>query len=292
VDADPARLQQPLWNLLKNAAKFTPEGGTVHVRTYDDGPDRVAVEVSDTGRGIAADILPKVFDAFEQGGAGMTARFGGLGLGLAIAKAVVEGHGGTIRAASEGEGAGATFTVTLPLRTGGPEAANREVAGRTHATSPSIRLLLVEDHVDAARTLMRLLRLDGMDVRWAGTVAHAVGLALSHEFDVIVIDVGLTDGTGLDLLRRLRDEKRNTPAIAMSGYGMDEDLRRTREAGFAEHLVKPVIASHAGRARTSHVQPPGNRPRLSRTSSPRCRGREAVETALGRLKQATNESFL
>ena len=240
VDGDAARLQQVLWNLLKNAAKFTPEGGTVRVRTFDDQSGRVGLEVSDTGRGIAPDALPKVFEPFEQGDAGVTRQFGGMGLGLAIAKGVVDLHGGSIRAESPGPGRGATFTVSLPTRAAGQTATSRPAANALADGQGALRLLLVEDHADTAKMLARLLRLDGMDVRWAGSVADALELARSAEFDLIVSDLGLPDGSGIDLLRQLRLAAKPTPAIAMSGYGMDEDLRQTREAGFAEHLVKPI----------------------------------------------------
>jgi PAS domain S-box-containing protein len=238
VDADPARLQQVLWNLLKNAGKFTAAGGRVSVRTRNDEPGRVVVEVADTGRGIAADVLSRIFDPFEQGTDEVTRRYGGMGLGLAIAKAVVDLHGGTIRATSAGEGKGAAFAVALPLHAVAPADATPR-GEEPAAPARPLRLLLVEDHADTAKTLARLLRLDGLDVRCAHTVAGAVELAGSEPFDVVVSDLGLPDGSGHDLMRRLRRD-RAVPGIAMSGYGMEDDLRQSRDAGFAEHLVKPV----------------------------------------------------
>jgi PAS domain S-box-containing protein len=238
VEADPARLQQTLWNLLKNAAKFTPSGGRVSIRTSNEA-GRLVIEVRDSGKGIPRDVLPRIFDPFEQGAADVTRRYGGMGLGLAIAKAVVDLHGGTIGAASGGDGKGAMFTVSLPLgaipspvpQTGG----NQPTDDRTRP----LRLLVVEDHSDTAKTLVRLLRLDGAEVQWASTVAGAIELAASEPFDVVVSDLGLPDGSGHDLMRRLRRD-RPVPGIAMSGYGMEDDLRQSREAGFVEHLVKPV----------------------------------------------------
>jgi two-component system CheB/CheR fusion protein len=238
VSADPARLQQVLWNLLKNAGKFTPKGGRVTVRTRDEGGG-VVLDVTDNGQGIKSELLPRIFDPFEQGGDEVTRRHGGMGLGLAIAKAVVDLHGGTLAAASDGEGRGATFTVTFPTLEAPPDAAPVAAERLPHASARVVRLLLVEDHPDTSKTLARLLRLDGFDVRCAGTVAAAEALATSETFDVIVSDLGLPDGSGHDLMRRLRAMS-PLPGIAMSGYGMDEDIRQSQEAGFAEHFVKPV----------------------------------------------------
>ncbi len=238
VNVDPARLQQTLWNLLKNAAKFTAAGGRITISTRNE-PSAVVIEVVDSGIGIAAETLPHIFDPFEQGDAEVTRRFGGMGLGLAIAKAVVDLHQGTIRAASEGVGKGATFTVTLPLS--GETAANepRPGAESGDAKASPVRLLLVEDHADSAKILVKLLRLDGIDVQWASSVAAAKALSQAGNFDVVVSDLGLPDGTGYDLMRELR-RQRPVLGIAMSGFGMEDDIRQSREAGFVEHLVKPV----------------------------------------------------
>jgi PAS domain S-box-containing protein len=244
VMADPSRLQQVLWNVLKNAAKFTPEGGSIFIRTRRVQADaRVRIEVQDTGIGIAADALPKVFDAFEQGDDGITRQFGGLGLGLAISKALVERHHGTIHAQSDGSGKGATFLIELP-------AAHR-IPGEEDSIDPwpsgtltlgRLRLLVVEDNVDTARALGRLLRAAGYWVKTADSVASALELAAREKFDVLVSDIGLPDATGYELVRRLREHSK-LPAIAMSGFGMDDDLRKSREAGFSEHLIKPVRVS-------------------------------------------------
>ncbi|HYO29260.1 MAG TPA: ATP-binding protein, partial [Thermomicrobiales bacterium] len=238
VDADSARLQQTLWNLLKNAAKFTPPGGKVFIGTRNEA-GRLLIEVGDTGKGIAADVLPRIFDPFEQGAADVTQRYGGMGLGLAIAKAVVDLHGGTISADSGGEGKGAVFTVALPLSTA--DAPSNPACGVEPADAPKrpVRVLLVEDHADTAKILVRLLRMDGSAVWWAGTVAAALEVAAAEPFDVVVSDLGLPDGSGHDLIRRLLRD-RPVLGIAMSGYGMEDDIRRSREAGFVEHLVKPV----------------------------------------------------
>jgi signal transduction histidine kinase len=238
VEADPARLQQTLWNLLKNSAKFTPSGGRVVVRTRNEA-DRLVIEVGDNGKGITADVLPRVFDPFEQGATDVTQRYGGMGLGLAIAKAIMDLHGGTISARSDGEGKGAVFAVALPLSAAAPLVVAPTADEPAEASKRPVRVLLVEDHADTAKMLVRLLRMDGSEVRWAGTVAAALEAAAAEPFDVVVSDLGLPDGSGHDLIRRLLRD-RPVLGIAMSGYGMEDDIRQSREAGFVEHLVKPV----------------------------------------------------
>ncbi len=245
VAADPAKFQQILWNLIKNATKFTPPGGTITVKTVDAGDDRIAVEVIDTGAGITADAISRIFAPFDQGDPSVTRRFGGLGLGLAIGRSLAEAHGGCLRADSPGLGLGATFTLELPTRptplpSTPPE--SLPTSGDPGPDSPpaSLRLLLVEDDADTRTVLSRLLRRRGHQVDTAGSIAEAVELIrLEDPFDVMVCDLGLPDGSGHELLNQL-GELRPTAAIALSGSGMDEDLRRSRESGFADHLTKPV----------------------------------------------------
>jgi len=245
VSADPARLQQIFWNLLRNAVKFTDEGGNITVRTWNARDnDHLFIEVHDDGVGIEADVLPRIFDAFEQGEAQVTRAFGGLGLGLAIARAVVEMHGGTITAESAGKGQGAAFTVRLdttaqraPLSSDG-----RAPRASSDASTARSRVLLVEDHPDTARTLAKLLNLAGFDVKTAGSAALALQLAAGESFDVVVSDIGLPDATGYELMQQLRDRHR-MKGIALSGYGMEDDMRKSREAGFVDHVVKPVNLS-------------------------------------------------
>jgi PAS domain S-box-containing protein len=245
VDADASRLQQVLWNVLKNAAKFTPEGGSIHVCTGRE-VSRVLVQIQDSGIGIAPELLPKIFDAFEQGDPRVTRKFGGLGLGLAISKALVELHGGSIRVESPGVGEGCTVTIELPAAT--PQASDLLIDRRNMPPSEQLlRLLIVEDHADTALLLKRLLEGSGFAVETAGSVAEALKAADSAHFDVLVSDLGLPDGTGCELMRQMRD-RHPLKGIAMSGYGMEEDLRRSREAGFSEHLVKPVDISSLERA--------------------------------------------
>ena len=239
ISADPARLQQVLWNVVKNAIKFTPAAGTVRVSTARLDPERCEVRVKDSGIGIPPDVLPLIFNAFEQGDTRITKQFGGLGLGLAISRALIGLHGGTIRAESEGQGRGATFIVELPGNAAhrGAEAPAVHSAGGPDAKR--LRLLLVEDHADTARALARFLSAAGMVVVTANDVASAIASAEREPFDLVLSDLGLPDGDGYQIMRAILS-RRVIPGIAMSGYGMDEDIRRSREAGFTEHLVKPV----------------------------------------------------
>lgn len=235
--ADPPRLQQVIWNLIKNALKFTPIGGTITVSTRNDVESWIVISVEDTGIGISAAALPHVFKAFEQGDIVGQHRYGGLGLGLAISHAIVEIHGGVLRAESRGVGLGATFSVSLG--TVDAPTATAPAASRLPAPRRSLRLLIVEDHEATRTVLARLLSRDGHTVTAAGTVQEALLAFGAARFDLVVSDLGLPDGSGLDLMRELQ-RQRPVPAIALSGYGMEEDLRQTKEAGFFAHLVKPV----------------------------------------------------
>jgi hypothetical protein len=242
VQADPARLQQVLWNLLKNAVKFTPDGGHVEVGT-SDGPDgTVRVRIADTGIGIEAGMLPQIFDAFEQGGQDVTRLFGGLGLGLAISKALVDLHGGAIAAESGGRGLGATFTLALAATAPAAAATSPLPSPATEAQSPAgLRILLVEDHADTREALSELLRMYGHDVQVAGSIAAALATAGAGRFDLVVSDLGLPDGSGLDLMPQIRAlSPYELKGICLTGYGMEEDIRKSREAGFLAHLTKPV----------------------------------------------------
>jgi signal transduction histidine kinase/CheY-like chemotaxis protein len=247
VKADPARLQQVLWNLLRNAAKFTPERGDIYVSIFRVAAERVQIEVRDTGIGIPAEVLPKIFDAFEQGDANVTRRFGGMGLGLSISKALIEMHQGTIRAQTAGPGLGSTFTVELPLLTPEELAPAGPLSPAHNGGKTRLRVLVVEDHRDTAEVLSRLLRASGYAVKTAHTAAAALELAAAEPFEVIVSDIGLPDKTGYDLMREIKS-RYPTKGIAMSGYGMDEDLRRSREAGFSDHIVKPANAAQLERS--------------------------------------------
>ena len=242
VNGDSARLQQVFWNLVKNAIKFTPEGGDIVVSSRDQvlKAHLLVISVQDTGLGIEPQVLPRIFNAFEQGEQTITRRFGGLGLGLAITRALVEAHQGAISALSEGKDRGATFEVRLPTI---PEPAVLESVPAAPDTldgnAARQRLLLVEDHEDTSRILSRLLQGSGYSVVTAHTVAGALKAAERHEVDLVISDLGLPDGTGLELMSKLR-ETYQVPGIALSGYGMEADIRKSREAGFVAHLTKPV----------------------------------------------------
>jgi len=236
LKADSARLQQVFWNIPKNAVKFSSEGQPIAIRCRDGGDGFVVVEIKDQGQGIEPSMLPHVFEPFEQGNAGQFS--GGLGLGLAIAKAVVEAHGGTICAASEGEGKGAAFVVTLPIASAEEEPTAVSVPSSPGATA-SLRVLLVEDHRDTALAMAKLLRRSGHWIEIAGDVATGLALASAQPFDLLISDIGLPDGTGYELMREIR-RKCDLPGIALTGYGMEGDLQATSEAGFAEHIVKPI----------------------------------------------------
>ena len=252
---DPARVQQVFWNLLKNAVKFTPAGGQVSIRSHDEG-EHLVIEVSDTGMGLSSEFLERVFNPFEQAGLTNNTRFGGLGLGLAIAKAIVEMHGGTIRAESAGLGRGATFRVELaaverPLGIT-EETTQGHTAPSASRADPSLvagtrRLLLVEDHAATLHVLTKLLSRAGYEVTTASSVAAARALAEKDHFDLVVSDIGLPDGTGIGLMETLHS-RHGLHGIALTGYGMEDDLRRTREVGFIEHLVKPVDFTQPRRA--------------------------------------------
>jgi two-component system CheB/CheR fusion protein len=241
VLADPARFQQVLWNLVKNAIKFNAEGGQISLRTEDGPGGTVRIEVADTGVGIDPEVLPQIFDAFEQGGRDVTRAFGGLGLGLAISKALVDLHGGTITATSAGRDRGATFTLALDAAPQGVRPAHARGEEEAAAAGAGLAILLVEDHADTRQAVAELLSLYGHTVTTAGSVAAALEAAGGSPYDLVISDIGLPDGSGHDLLRSLKARShREVKAICLTGYGMEEDMRQSREAGFLAHLTKPV----------------------------------------------------
>jgi len=241
VNADPARIQQVFWNLLNNAQKFTPESGTVSVRSRNENDD-IVVEVIDTGAGIEPDLLPKLFAAFAQGDR-VNAQRGssGLGLGLAISKALITAHGGTVTASSEGRGRGSTFIVQLPtvFQPDEPKPRETERAQTRDDQSQGLRILLVEDHESTLAMLGKLLSVMGHQVTPATSIAAAMRAFEGKSFDLMISDLGLPDGLGYDLMQRVKSQY-GIKGIALSGYGMDSDVRRSKEAGFFEHLTKPI----------------------------------------------------
>jgi PAS domain S-box-containing protein len=233
---DPIRLEQVFWNLINNAVKFTPPAGEINIKTSNDN-DRFKFVITDSGIGIAAEQQADLFAAFEQGDTGTSRQFGGLGLGLAICKNLVELHGGTIQVNSRGRGFGTSATVELPCHHGAEEPA-RNGSDAPRATQ-ALRVLLVEDHHDTRRILSRVIEGFGYTVAVAGSVAEAIDIFRRGRFDAILSDIGLPDGTGYDVITKAR-AIRPVIGIALTGYGMADDVRRSEEAGFAHHLTKPV----------------------------------------------------
>jgi signal transduction histidine kinase/ActR/RegA family two-component response regulator len=247
VEGDPARLQQVFWNLIKNSVKFTPAKGRIVIETLNPTPDKVEIRATDTGIGIESDQMERIFNAFEQGQSSITRRFGGLGLGLAISKAMVDAHGGMIKAESGGKNRGATFIVTLATvaapaavtavpETKGPKAAAAKAA-KTKGTGP--RVLVVDDHVDTCTGMQMMMERRGYRVTVAHTADQAVEKAEQQGFDLVISDIGLPDRSGYELMHELSTTK-GLRGIALSGFGMENDVSRARAAGFSEHLTKPI----------------------------------------------------
>jgi PAS domain S-box-containing protein len=247
VSADEARLQQVFLNLLHNAIKFTPDGGCIEVRAGNPEPSVVAVEIIDSGVGFDTATRARIFAPFEQADSARGAGYAGLGLGLAIANGLVARHGGELLAESEGPQRGSRFIVRL--RTLDAEAA-ADGDLPTHCAVPlplrhGLSILLVEDNPDAEAILRHALEVSGHAVHTASTVA-AAREAIEHRlFDIAISDIGLPDGSGLDVARAIAGR---IPCIAVSGYGMEEDCRQSLLAGFAAHLIKPVDSERLHRA--------------------------------------------
>ncbi len=237
VKGDPARLQQVLWNLLKNAVKFSNKHGSILIRTENEG-DSVRIQVIDQGKGITADALPKIFHPFDQGDLDAGSTVGGLGLGLSICKSLIDLHHGEIHAFSEGRYRGATFTVDLPLSkvTTPVQAVVPLPVERKPATG--LTILLVEDHEDTRNSLAKLLAWGGYKVTQASTFHAAVSLLKENTYDVLITDVGLPDGSGHDILQTVPDVP--IRAIALTGFGQQEDIDKSLRMGFLQHMTKPV----------------------------------------------------
>lgn len=241
LNADATRLQQVVWNLLKNAVKFTPVGGQITLKTYNQD-QALVIAVTDTGIGFAAQDADKIFHPFQQAHEAHT--FGGLGLGLAISRALVEMHGGYIEARSNGLNQGAVFEVVLPDAREAPQQIREPLsASSPHTKSgPSLSVLLVEDHPATLATLQRLLRRAGHTVTTATSVAEASEKAAEDRpLDALITDLGLPDGTGIDVMEQVRQHHPQLPGIVLSGYGMEEDHARSIAAGFSAHLIKPIV---------------------------------------------------
>jgi PAS domain S-box-containing protein len=238
VLGDSIRLQQVFWNLINNAVKFTPLGGQIAIRTYNDDADHFYFEITDNGIGIERERLGCLFTPFEQADASVTRQFGGLGLGLAISKHLVELHNGRIEAESRGRSFGATFKVTLDALAEGAAEIWADSASPRRAAKP-LRILLVEDHRDTRRALSRLLTHFGHQTSVANNTQSALQIMASQHFDVVLCDIGLPDGSGYEVISQAK-RKGSIKAVAITGFGTDEDIRRSKEAGSDFHLVKPV----------------------------------------------------
>jgi CheY-like chemotaxis protein len=243
VSGDAARLQQVLWNLLKNASKFSPVRSRIVLSaTHVPGQQRVVVAVQDAGPGISTADRERIFLPFQQAEQmENSSNQVGLGLGLAIAKAIVERHDGRIYAAAPEEGVGARLVLELPtLPVSQTNAALPEGARPSGAGGRTLRILLVEDHQDTGRVIARLLKNAGHSVVHASDAASALGAFADQPFDLVVSDLGLPDESGLVLMQKLRERQPDLPGICMSGYGMEHDLQACMAVGFSEHLTKPV----------------------------------------------------
>lgn len=249
AEADSARLQQVFWNVLKNAVKFTPNHGRIRVETRSlTESNEMTVTITDSGIGMTAEELARVFQAFSQGdhanGTG-SHRFGGLGLGLAISQMLMQLHGGSVHAFSPGRGKGSTFVIRIPLSPMplmlGQDGANGEEAASSPPTPPRNRnpILLVEDHEPTRTVLTNLLHQRQYQVVGTDTVAEALRIAGEQPFEFVVSDLGLPDGSGYELMKEL-SQRHGLKGIALSGYGMEQDIVRSRDAGFVGHLTKPV----------------------------------------------------
>lgn len=240
VHGDLTRLAQAVGNLLNNAAKYTENGGRVRLTVQQEGTE-VAVRVQDTGVGIAAEMLPRLFDLFTQADQTIDRAQGGLGIGLALVRRLVEMHGGRVLAFSPGLGQGSEFVLFLPLLSDAPASKTPEPPGKTSPSGARLRILVVDDNVDAAETMAILLRLLGHEVTTVHDGYAALEAAASMEPQVVLLDIGLPGLDGYEVCRRLRrDRLKQSVIVAMTGYGQDDDRQRSQKAGFDAHLVKPV----------------------------------------------------
>jgi CheY-like chemotaxis protein/anti-sigma regulatory factor (Ser/Thr protein kinase) len=242
LNADPSRLEQILVNLLTNAAKYTKPGGQIELSTRRDR-DKLVITVHDSGVGISPEMLPRIFDLFTQVDVSLDRSQGGLGIGLTLVRRLVELHGGSVSVASEGEGKGSEFVVWLPA---GLDEATLEApltnTARPDANPQRSRVLVVDDDLDIGRGMARLLKVSGHDVQTAHDGPSAIEIARTQHPDAILLDIGLPGMNGFEVVKVLRQDEgcKDTILIAVSGYGQEDDRRRSHEAGFHHHLVKPI----------------------------------------------------
>jgi signal transduction histidine kinase/ActR/RegA family two-component response regulator len=238
VAADGAKFQQIIWNLLKNAIKFTPEYGEIAISSSNPSPEVLTISVRDTGIGMEPEIMQRIFDPFEQGNRSFERRFGGLGLGLAISKSLAQAHGGTLTAQSDGRNRGSTFL--LSMQTISPAEGLDGPAKRSGENfRQGLRILLVDDHEDTCTALEKLLVRRGHLVAATHSIRSAMETAVRNQFDLLISDIALPDGNGMELMMQLHAISK-IPGIAISGFGNNGDIEKSLQAGFAEHLIKPV----------------------------------------------------
>jgi len=237
VTADVTKFQQIIWNLLKNAIKFTNENGEITISSSNPSPQVLTIIVGDTGIGIEPEILERIFDPFEQGDRSFQRRFGGLGLGLAISKSLAQAHGGTLAVASEGRDRGSTFVLTM--NTVAPSQERPTEPEMIPIEARALRILLVDDHQDTCAALEKLLVRRGHLVAATHNVRSAMEAAVRNRFDLLISDIALPDGSGMELMMQLHAISK-MPGIAISGFGNYGDIEKSLKAGFSEHLIKPV----------------------------------------------------
>ncbi len=238
VAADAAKFQQIIWNLLKNAIKFTPEDGEIAISSSNPSPEVLTISVRDTGIGMEPEVMQRIFDPFEQGNRSFERRFGGLGLGLAISKSLAQAHGGTLTTQSDGRNRGSTFL--LSMQTISP-AEGLDVPAKTTGENSrqGLRILLVDDHQDTCTALEKLLVRRGHLVAATHNMRSAMETAVRNQFDLLISDIALPDGNGMELMMQVRAISK-IPGIAISGFGNNGDIEKSLQAGFVEHLIKPV----------------------------------------------------
>jgi signal transduction histidine kinase len=238
VAADSAKFQQIIWNLLKNAIKFTPDDGEIAISSSNPSPEVLMISVRDTGIGLEREVMQRIFDPFEQGNRSFERRLGGLGLGLAISKSLAQAHGGTLTAQSDGRDRGSTFTLSMPTLSPA-EVITVPRKASSEASQHGLKILLVDDHQDTCAALEKLLVRRGHLVAATHNVRSAMEAAVRNKFDLLISDIALPDGSGMDLMLQLRAISK-VPGIAISGFGNNRDIERSLQAGFSEHLTKPI----------------------------------------------------
>jgi PAS domain S-box-containing protein len=244
IHGDAARLEQVVVNLLTNAAKYTDEGGQIWLTVQQEG-NAAVLRVQDTGVGIHPDLLPHIFDLFTQADRSLARSEGGLGIGLSLVRRLVELHGGTVEAHSL-VGQGSEFVVRLPVMLAAFAPQSAKAAGKGAQPARSLRVLVVDDNVDAAQSLAVLMRILGHDVRMVHDGPAALEAAVEYRPDVVLLDIGLPGLNGFDVAKRLRSQGEfdNVVLVALTGYGRAADQQQARDAGFDHHLVKPADFKH------------------------------------------------